>query len=434
MPRGKQSEDIVAGPARSAKELLDQVNAVFGKGAVTMGSDERHVVKFTPTGVPPIDYLLSGGLPLGRFVEIYGDFSSLKSYIGLRAIAVAQEKGRLCALIDTEHAYDPAWASVLGVNTEELIYKQPTNGEEAIDLAEVLIRGGVDLIVFDSVAAAVPQSEQEKRLAGNTVQPARLAALMSLAMRKLTAANSKTAVLWINQTRLNVGVTFGNPETVPGGKALPYYASYRVGLKKAGREFEAIPVYETSDKGTPTLNKSGKRAIAQKIRATLDKSKLSAPFRDITFTFSFKDGQVDSWAFLANLALDCELIHYDRGYWWDETGKKQRESTFRGSHSQRWLVEALLPQVPHLAPVIEYLKDETPVWREEEEEIDLESLGETEPVKSKASRPRKTGSGTKERAVTPIRERAGSSGTGRTKTTSTKSKMRAKSSRLQKAS
>ena len=412
---------------KTAKQLLDEVNAVFGKGAVTMGSDKRHVVEFTPTGVPPIDYLLNGGLPLGRFVEIYGDFSSLKSYIGLRAIAVGQRRGLLCALIDTEHAYDPAWAEALGVDTEELIYKQPTNGEEAIDLAEVLIRGGVDVIVFDSVAAAVPQSEQEKRLAGNTVQPARLAALMSLAMRKLTAANSKTAVLWINQTRLNVGVTFGNPETVPGGKALPYYASYRVGLKKSGRAFETVPIFETKD-GKPTLNKSGKRAIGQTIRATLDKSKLSAPFRDITFTFSFKEGQVDSWAFLANLALDAELIHYERGYWWDETGKKERESTFRGSHGQRWLVEALLPKVPQLAPVIEYLKREEPVWVEEEELVDLDSPGGTAPAKKTASTQRKSGSGTKVRAATPTAGRAKSNGTGRTRTTSTKSKMLVKSS------
>jgi recombination protein RecA len=413
---------------KTAQQLLDEVNAVFGKGAVTMGSDKKHTVEFTPTGVPPIDYLLNGGLPLGRFVEIYGDFSSLKSYIGLRAIAVAQKRGLLCALIDTEHAYDPAWAEALGVDTEELIYKQPMNGEEAIDLAEVLIRGGVDVIVFDSVAAAVPQSEQEKRLSGNTVQPARLAALMSLAMRKLTAANSKTAVLWINQTRLNVGVTFGNPETVPGGKALPYYASYRVGLKKSGRAFETVPVFETKD-GKPTLNKSGKRAIGQQIRATLDKSKLSAPFRDITFTFSFKEGCVDSWAFLANLALDAELIHYDRGYWWDNTEpvKKERESSFRGSHGQRWLVEALLPKVPQLAPVIEYLKSEEPVWVEEEE-IDLDSLGETAPVKSKASTPRKNGSVTKGRGVTPTRARARSNGTVPTKIISTKSKTRLKSS------
>lgn len=391
---------------KTAQQLLDEVNSVFGKGAVTFGSDKRHIVKFTPTGVPPVDYLLNGGLPLGRFVEIYGDFSSLKSYIGLRAIAVAQRNGLLAALIDTEHAYDPEWAAALGVDVDELIYKQPANGEEAVDLAEVLIRGGVDLIVFDSVAAAVPQSEQEKRLAGNTVQPARLAALMSLAMRKLTAANDKTAVLWINQTRLNVGVTFGNPETVPGGKALPYYASYRVGLKKAGRAFEVVPTFETKD-GRPTLNKSGKRAIGQQIRATLDKSKLSAPFKDITFTFSYKDGQVDSWAFLANLALDCEVIHYDRGYWWDETGKKERESTFRGSHTQKWLVEALLPKVPQLAPVIEYLKDEESVWKEPEEElVDLGSPGGIGRGKKKASTQKRVISGSKVRAGTRVLVRA----------------------------
>jgi recombination protein RecA len=407
---------------------LEEVNAVFGKGSITMGNDKSHIVKFVPTGVPPIDYLLNGGLPLGRFVELYGDFSSLKSYIGLRSIAVAQKRGLLCALIDTEHAFDPAWAESLGVDTENLIYKQPMNGEEAIDLAETLIRGGVDVIVFDSVAAAIPQSEQEKRLAGNTVQPARLAALMSLAMRKLTAANSKTAVLWINQTRLNVGVTFGNPETVPGGKALPYYASYRVGLKKSGRAFETIPVYETKD-GKPVLNKSGKRAIGQQIRATLDKSKLSAPFRDITFTFSYKEGSVDSWAFLANLALDCDLINYDRGYWWDETGNKQRESAFRGSHDQRWLVEKLTPLVPQLGPVIEYLRAEAEI-----EVPESDFRGASEPDKSKASSPRSSGSRAGARKPTRAPVQAASSGTVPIQRTSTKSKTLTRSSVSKKAS
>lgn len=282
--------------------------------------------------------------------------SSLKSYIGYKAIASAQKRGMLAALIDTEHAFNPDWAEQIGVNTEDLIYKQPENGEEAIDLAEVLMRGGVDLIVFDSVHAAIPQAEQNKQLHTENVQPARLAALMSIAMRKLTAANKfNTAVLWINQTRLNVGITYGNPETVPGGRALPYYASYRIGLKKAGRMFQNISVVSQKADGKRE-KKSVKLAIGQQIRATVEKSKLSSPFRDIEFTFSFNRGEIDNWNFLANLALDADVIGQGAGYWWEIGSKnKQREAQFRGQHDEAWLVENLMGKVPHLEAVAHYL-------------------------------------------------------------------------------
>jgi recombination protein RecA len=280
-----------------------------------MGSDPYYNVEYLQTGIAPIDDLLQGGIPYGRFVEIFGNYSTLKSYVGYRAIAAEQAKGGLAALIDTEHAYDPKWAKECGVDINNLVLKQPATGEEAIDIAEILIRGGCNLIVFDSVAAALPKSEQQVMLSGDkNIQPARLAQLMSLAMRKLTAANKKTAMIWINQTRLNVGVVFGNPETVPGGKALPYYASYRIALRKAGSVHEYVEANIIKD-GKPTKVKI-RQTVAVSIKATVEKSKLNAPFREIMFDFDFRRGKIDEWFYMATRALDEGLIEYNRGQWW----------------------------------------------------------------------------------------------------------------------
>ena len=204
----------------AAETLAAELNKKLGSEAISLGSDPKWKVSYLSTGIVAVDYLLQGGLPRGRFIEIYGDYSTLKTYVALRAIATTQAAGGKCALVDTEHSFDPEWAVSCGVDIAALMLSQPETGEEAVDAGEVHIRAGVDLLVFDSVASLLPKSEQEVQLGRKTPQPARLAALMSLAMRKLTAANSSTAVLWINQTRMNVGVTFGSPETTPGGKAL----------------------------------------------------------------------------------------------------------------------------------------------------------------------------------------------------------------------
>ncbi len=225
-----------------AQELLDQINATLKGPVLKMGSDKTLLVEYWPTGILPMDMLLQGGIPKGRFVEIVGDYSTLKSYIGLKAIATTQASGGVCALIDTEHSYDPTWAAALGIDTKALIVQQPETGELAMDTAEALIRGECDLIVFDSIAATLPQTERNKRLHEESVQPARQAQLMSLAMRKLTAANSKTAMVWINQTRLNVGVTFGNPESLPGGRAMPYYACLAPGTKILRSDYQWVAV------------------------------------------------------------------------------------------------------------------------------------------------------------------------------------------------
>lgn len=292
----------------TADDLKKQLNAKFGEGTVMLGSDKDLEVTYLPTGVAPVDYLLGGGLARGRMVEFFGDYSTLKSYVGLRAIASCQAAGGHAALIDTEHAYDESWARECGVDTEALIVQRPPNGERAIDVAETLLRGDIDLLVFDSVAATLPKAEEEMGLSGDkNVQPARLAALMSVALRKLTTANGKTAVMWINQTRLNVGMVFGNPETTPGGKALPFYASQRVRMTKAGKVSESYDTIVTSSDGKP-MKKSVKKTVGQSIKMTLEKSKLSSPFAEVYFVFDQKEGKVDDLGFLINLGIEKGVV------------------------------------------------------------------------------------------------------------------------------
>lgn len=282
---------------------MQTINKELGEGTLMMASDPLLEVKSIPTGIVPVDLLLRGGFPRNRSTELFGDYSTLKSYIGLAAVKQVQDMGGVAAIIDTEHAFDPEWATSLGIDTDDLIIQHPENGELAVDVTEVLLRQNVDLIIWDSVAATLPESEQTKREAGEKHQPARLAALMSRAMRKLTAANSSTALVFINQTRINVGQMFGNPEAVPGGKAIPFYASHRVALRKSGRIQEDVKLHD-GEKST-----TGKVVTAQKIRATLEKSKLTTPHRDVVFQFDLKSGTVDSALFLFAQGVEHGFLH-----------------------------------------------------------------------------------------------------------------------------
>lgn len=312
-----------------AKDLAAEVNKFLGTDAVQMGGDARFKVDYLPTGIMPIDDLLQGGFPRGRTIEIFGDYSTLKSYIALCAIARTQEAGGTCALVDTEHAFDPEWAADLGVDTASLMVNHPETGEEAVDLTELLVRNQVDLIIWDSVAATYPQDEAKKRMSTENIQPARQAALMSAAMRRLTAANSKTALVFINQTRINVGMMFGNPESVPGGKAIPFYASMRLALRKGQKVKNNIKVWD-GDK-----NVSTKEVVGQKIRATLEKSKLNKPYRDVLFTFDLTEGAVDEDGYLISRGIENGII-FKKGTRWQVSGDsstttmadiKQRVST-----------------------------------------------------------------------------------------------------------
>lgn len=269
----------------SADDLAKKINKLLGEGTVQMASEVK--VEYLPTGVLPLDWLLGGGLPRGRMVELFGPYSTLKSYVGLSAIGRTQQAGGRTMLVDTERSFDPEWARHLGVDVESLVYVSPPTIEEAVDITEVAIRDRVDLIVWDSVAASLPAAEREKREAGEKHQPARLAAMMSRATRKLNSANESTAILWINQVREKVGVVYGSPETTPGGRALGFFASYRVALRKAGKLTEEVKSHDGH------TGKTIKETTGWKVRATLEKSKLSKPHREVLFTFDLTTGRVD---------------------------------------------------------------------------------------------------------------------------------------------
>lgn len=298
-----------------AEELRKAVNATLKSEALVTGSDPRFKTTYTSTGILPFDILWHGGIPRGRFIEIYGDWSTLKSYIGLMSIANFQREGKVAALIDTEHSFDSDWAKSCGVNLNDLILLQPTSGEIAMDHAETLIRGECDLIVFDSVAAMTPQAEQTKRLAGENVQPARIAQLMSAALRRLMTANTDCSMIWVNQLRVNVGVTFGSNEALPGGKALPYYASFRTSIRKTGKITVPTKTYD-GEKFVDT-----KKQVAQKFKAELVKSKLSRPFQDEHFIWSLETGSLDLVGYLIAKGIEQGFVT-QKGNTWSYGGKK----------------------------------------------------------------------------------------------------------------
>ncbi len=306
-------------------QLRNEINAKMGKDVLHRASDPRYVVQYLSTGLLPIDVLLQGGIPRGRFVEIYGDYSTLKSYIAYCTIAETQRQGMICGLVDTEHSFDPEWATQLGVNVDHLIIERPETGEEAVDASQVIVAtNDVALLVWDSVAAMLPQDEASKRMDGEQMQPARLAALMSAGLRKITASNAQTAVLCINQTRLSIGVSFGDPESIPGGKALPFYSSYRVSLRKAGvitREVKGA--WERTGEGG-LKRRVKKEVVAQKIRAKVTKSKLSKPYAETILQFDLERGCLDVEEYLIMAGLETGLIANNGSGSWELGGVKVR--------------------------------------------------------------------------------------------------------------
>ncbi len=321
--------------------VLLQIEKAYGKGSIMRLGDEagKTEIEVIPSGCLTLDLALGiGGFPRGRIIEIYGPESSGKTTVALHAIAEAQKMGGVAAFIDAEHALDPVYAKKLGVNLDELYVSQPDTGEQALDITEALVRSSaVDMIVIDSVAALTPKAEIEGDMGDSHV--GLQARLMSQALRKLTAIvnKSKTCVIFINQLREKVGVMFGNPETTPGGKALKFYASMRLDIRRAD-----------------TL-KDADGAMGNRTKAKIVKNKLAPPFKQAEFDILFGEG------------ISQEGCILDMGVQFDIIGKSGAFFSYNGNKIAQGREKARI-----------YLKENPEVMAEIEQKIRDAAKGKTD--------------------------------------------------------
>ncbi len=278
---------------------MDQITKQFGDGSIMkLGEAKKVDVELLPSGALSLDLALGGGYPKGRIIEIYGPESSGKTTLTLHAIAEIQKQGGTAAFIDAEHALDPAYAKKLGVDTDDLLVSQPDNGEQALEIAETLVRSNaVDLIVVDSVAALVPQAEIDGDMGDSHM--GLQARLMSQALRKLTGIinKSKATVIFINQIRMKIGVMFGNPETTTGGNALKFYASVRMDIRRIGQL------------------KVGEDIIGNRTKVKIVKNKIAPPFRVAEFDIMYNEG-ISKTGDVLDLAAERNVVG-KAGAWYD---------------------------------------------------------------------------------------------------------------------
>ncbi len=313
------------GEKDSLDSLIAQITKQFGDGAIMrLGEEEREARKIPviSTGAFTLDLALGvGGVPRGRVIEIFGPESSGKTTLMLHIVANAQKSGGTCAFIDTEHALDPGYAAKIGVDLDHLLVSQPDSGEEALNICEVLVKSGeLDVVVVDSVAAIAPKAELEGEMGQSHV--GLQARLMSQALRKLTAVinKSKTCVLFTNQIREKVGVMFGSPETTPGGRALKFYASVRLDIRRI-----------------TTLKDSSGASIGNRTKVKVVKNKVAPPFTEAEFDILYAEGI--SWSgSILDTAMDLNLIE-KRGSWLSLDGKQLGQ----GRDAVRDLVKANPP-------------------------------------------------------------------------------------------
>ena len=306
----------IADKQKSINEAMSRMEKTFGKGSIMRLGERAHMkVATTPTGSLSLDLALGGGLPKGRLIEIFGAEGGGKTTLTLHCIAEAQKKGEICAFIDAEHALNPTYAAALGVDIDNLLISQPDNGEQALEIADTLIRSGaIGLVVIDSVAALVPRAEVEGEMGDVTV--GLMARMMSQGCRKLasTAGRTGTTVIFINQIREKIGVMYGNPETTPGGRALKFFASVR--LRVGGNE--AI--------------KNGTESIGKRCKVSIPKNKIAPPFREAEFDLIYGKG-INKYGDILDLGVKFGVIQ--KGGAWFTIG----EERFQGRDSTRVYLE-----------------------------------------------------------------------------------------------